>query len=413
MNTAINDRKTKELKIAAKIVFLGFCCAVLFCITLRILLYLHGREVLYPYNTFLDIPQYRFDDFSSTYKPTQSGDPYGQGGIYFPFAFLMFRIFTLFSPGIAVALYGLTFSAMLFFIIEYYTKDTKKYFKPPITYDLTIGTFLLSYPVLFCLDRGNIEIILLIFTSIFLILFQKKNYYLSAIILSIPISMKGLPAIFLVLLLKEKKYKAALLCILSTIALTFIALMTFKGGITESWASYHQHASAFANHWLILPGAYHSTSLFLGVKTIAWYLLPSAQQNYIGFTHHVNMLINIYNGIAVITLGAITTYVIKYEASFWKNTALLTFAMIILPGISYDYKLLNILPVLFIFLNRTTYATQLDKIYLTLIALLLIPKNYYYFTLPGHAPINNFINMICIFTITGLILYERFKKKHI
>ena len=412
MKTIIKDRKTEELIRSASIVFIGFLCATLFCVILSILAHYQGNQITYPYNTFLDMPDFRFSDFGFVYLPDQTGDPYSQHPMYFPFFFVIFKVFAIFPMAIALDLFCITFCIMLFFAIEHYTKDTKRYFKSETRYYLTISTFLLSYPVLFCLDRGNIEIMLLIFTMIFFILVQKKKYYLSAIILSMAISIKGLPIVFLVLLLKEKQYKAILLCLLSVIALTFISLMTFKSGIKETWISYHQYAPAFVSLWLLQPGAYHSTSLFLDVKVITWYLLPNAEQNSIGFSHYIHTILNIYNVMATIIFAAITAYVIKYESSFWKNIALLTFAMIILPGLSYDYKLLNILPVLFIFLNRTTYAPGIDKIYLILITLLLIPKNYYYLDLPGRASINNPINMICIFIITGLIIHERFKKKH-
>jgi hypothetical protein len=77
------------------------------------------------------------------------------------------------------------------------------------------------------------------------------------------------------------------------------------------------------------------------------------------------------------------------------------------PTISYDYKLLYLLPLFLLFLTRE-HKSRFDGYYLVLIVLLLIPKNYYVFE-PSRAPINDFINIVIMFTISALIIYEGVK----
>jgi len=56
--------------------------------------------------------------------------------------------------------------------------------------------------------------------------------------------------------------------------------------------------------------------------------------------------------------------------------AVLVIAMLLLPQISADYKLINVFIPLFLFFNASSHS-RLDWVYIVLFGLLLIPKDYY------------------------------------
>jgi hypothetical protein len=66
---------------------------------------------------------------------------------------------------------------------------------------------------------------------------------------------------------------------------------------------------------------------------------------------------------------------LRYERTFWKQVALLTFSMNLFPFVSTDYKLLHTLIPLFCFINARK-RERLDWGYAVLFGLLVVPKNY-------------------------------------
>jgi hypothetical protein len=75
----------------------------------------------------------------------------------------------------------------------------------------------------------------------------------------------------------------------------------------------------------------------------------------------------------------VVLYVVLVEKEMWRRTALLVFAMLLLPHISADYKLLHLYLPLFLFVNSAS-RSRLDHLFVVLFGLLLIPKDYYYFS---------------------------------
>jgi hypothetical protein len=114
-------------------------------------------------------------------------------------------------------------------------------------------------------------------------------------------------------------------------------------------------------------------------------------------------------------------FIIYIEKVFWKSVALLTFAMLLLPNISADYKLLHILLPLFLFINSKEVG-KLDYFYLLMFAMLLIPKGYFYFSrilsdartcdISTAVPLNISILLVTslVIMINGLVKWKAQKK---
>jgi hypothetical protein len=92
----------------------------------------------------------------------------------------------------------------------------------------------------------------------------------------------------------------------------------------------------------------------------------------------VNMtqFLSIYIKIAIIMFLSIAAYVVFLEKDFWKRVAILVIAMLLLPQVSADYKLIHIFIPLFLYINAPR-PSRLDWLYIVLFGLLLIPKDYY------------------------------------
>ena len=138
----------------------------------------------YPFNTFLFNPNDRFRDFLNMIETCKNLNPYAAENIvtsvYFPFANSLFYFFswaTLNNNDMALLLFMLLFSALFYALI-------KSTFKTSFSKSLSIFCcLLLSYPILFSLDRLNIELYLFLFLGFFLYYYSKEKYFISLLFL--------------------------------------------------------------------------------------------------------------------------------------------------------------------------------------------------------------------------------------
>jgi hypothetical protein len=230
---------------------------------------------------------------------------------------------------------------------------------------------LLTYPILFTIDRGNLESLLLISLLIFIFSYEKKKYLLGAVFLSFAIAMKLFPIVFLCLFLADKRYKEIVFTGLFASLLTIFSLMFFKGGFFENFMQLISganlvHLNRFLGGDLIVQ---RGVALFTLIKII--FIETDLLQK-------VNMtqFLSIYIKIAIIMFLSIAAYVVFLEKDFWKRVAILVIAMLLLPQVSADYKLIHIFIPLFLFINAPR-PSRLDWLYIVLFGLLLIPKDYY------------------------------------
>ena len=409
--------KDKKIKIFVIIICTGFLIGVFYHYYLGVI-----KGMPYPANTFLFIPADRFNDFFNTIKFTDYSPVnftqypvkyygYVQTSNYFPGTFLISDLFVtinfhLIRPhDISLSLFILT---IIIFILFYSWTNLNIANKNHRLISTIVFSFL-TYPVLFVIDRANFEIFILIFLSLFIYLYQKGKFSLAIIPLSLAISMKLYPAVFLVLLISDRKIKQVFLTLLLSctfIVFPLIALM--KGGFYENFykmlSVLRGYNNAVANDF----GFDFGHSLYGLIK------VP-----YLYYNWDSSSLFIIWPKIAFILMSIISLYVILIEKDFWKKIALIIMCMCLFPFVSADYKLINFFIPIFIFLNEQKLPTsnslkkkQVQKnnprenityIYVVLFALLLIPKNFRYIT-PFSEDV--FINPSIMVLITVIIIYS-------
>ena len=264
----------------------------------------------------------------------------------------------------------------------------------------------LSYPFLFAVDRANIEFLLFIFLYLFVYFDQKKYSIISVVFLSFAIAMKAFPAVFLLLLLSEKKYKEMILAVTLSVFFTFVALLCFKGGVS---ANLNYMLSGFNVNTL----AQLSTSnnvLQRGVSLFTLFKLIFIQTNYI---HKIDMVkfLSIYTKIIFSVFIVIGYYVVTIEREFWKKVMVLVSAMLLFPHVSVDYKLLYLFIPLFLFINYPK-NDKYDLFYIITFALLLIPKDYFIFpNVISEGVVNDIsiavvLNIVLIFAMMFVIIID-------
>jgi len=328
----------------------------------------------YPYNTFLFVPRVHFSDYTSVTREGGSLNPYlGYKSAQYPLLVLVGYLFSLLPFSIYIYFF-LLIAGLLFFCILFLREGGW------LEYAINIFIIsLLSYPVLITIDRGNFEGLVAVVLLAFAYFFMQKRYAASAILLAIAISLKLLPVVLLALFIPERRYREIGICIVVTLLLTLASLLCFQGGLAAN-LNFLLHASnitsnPFFGYFTNFKGdvVQRGTSLITLIKII--------QREFGAWTNYIDYfgenLIKIYVILAGLVGIIMALYTIFIEKETWKRFAILTFAMLILPTISADYKLLHIYMPLYLFINSPK-KSRLDLIYLILFGLLLVPKDYYY-----------------------------------
>jgi hypothetical protein len=362
--------KDKKLGLLILIIIFGLFSALIFHLFMGVVL---GRG--YPYNTFLFRPDDRFMDFFNQVRGSSERDPYNPlGNLYFggylPFGYATAFFISLLRPWyIAFLIFFFGFIGFLWIytrqaLFNHEALDRRKHL---IIFCLAF----LTYPVIFSLDRSNFDIFIFIFITIFVYFFQKKNYTTSALILALPIAMKGYPLVLAVFFLFQRRYRDFFLTGFLVAALELGSLAFFKDGLVMEFgkmlASYsNTFTVAFEQGAMVRFNASLYVFLIYFSKSFAPYLAQNP------------LFIRLYSPTMVIVFGLVSANMLLRKLPFWRQYLLITLMMILFPYSSGDYRLLFIYPPMLMFLTQKDPCPT-DLWMTVLFGLLLIPKAYIVF----------------------------------
>jgi hypothetical protein len=360
--------KIGKTDIIGSVILFGFTAAVIFHYILSAY-----RHFGYPFDTFLFVPADRFNDFFHMYRVNTDLNPYfGDYPIksnYYPFANIVFYAFSFLPPYPSLfAFTGLFVLPLVIFSFRSIDGENR-------TRRLT-NTFifsLLSYPVLYTVDRGNLEGLLCIMLLLFVYFLRKQKITVGCVFLSLAIALKGYPALFLVLLLSERRYKETAATAMTALAVSAVSLLMLEGGFLDNLRFILHgfelgNVQAFASNNYVFAGV----SLFSLAKL---FFVKAGSINNLDMQVFMNIYIWVVTALAV----ALSAYVMFIEKQMWKKTTLLVGAILLFPHVSFDYKLILLTIPVFLFLNSDD-DSQLAFLGSLGFGLLLVPKSYYFFS---------------------------------
>ena len=389
--------KEKKLYILALLVMVGFFFAILFC-------YYEGiyQGQPYPYNTFLFKPADRYMDFYTNLAANSKLNPYfGENFLQYPFLGMICWVFSLIPRPYTYFLYLLIVISLSIYFIYQLLWQMPWYKKTLFIFIL----FFLSYPVLFSIDRGNFEFLLFVALLASLYFYIKQDYLISAICLALAIAMKIYPALFLLLFIADKKYREAILAIGIAVLLTLVSLLFFQGGLIANFLYLLSMSNINTNKYIvnyINLTAKNSVQRGVTLLTLIKIIIIELRLNPSPFM--VENFSTIYSVLSAIIAIPLAIYTIFFEKEMWKKVALIIFAMLLLPSVSADYKLLLVYLPLVLFLNAEGEG-KLDPVYTILFALLLIPITYYFLpTVVSENKIHE-ISIGVVIRIVGMLVF--------
>lgn len=261
---------------------------------------------------------------------------------------------------------------------------------------LSFAVFATSYPMLYCLDRGNSMLFSVLFIALFVMLYDsenKKHRYLSYIFLGLATATKIYPILFGTLVLKrtleEKNYPELIGCIAICSALLFLPFPLTDGSFMDMFHNAFGYSS--------------STEAYYGRVNIVALITGTAEMlEAENFSHYTLLSAISYAFMIVVLIAAL----LDRKAPAWQTVCLLAGTQVLCAGLGTEYLLLYMIIPAWYFINSEIENTRKNMIYCLLFIGILI-------SIPGSKGLGNtftFVKGILTLIITILILSESYSR---
>lgn len=362
-------KNNRDSKIFFMIIFIlfGFISSVYFHYYQGLFL---GKP--YPYNTFLFAPQISFSDFFDIINAIKSEiDPYENRSLniaYGPAIVIIFKIFTLFR-----AKYSFIFTILIFIfslnflIFNFLYKKVKN--ENLVIFSILITFF--SYPALFLLNRGNVE--MLNFSLLcFFIYFKKNNKNIFAsLALALAGACKIQMLIFALFFFQKntKKYffSTFIFCFLFYLLGFFIIGLIwdspFLNVIKAFFDSFFVYVVPIDR--LLYLHMQHNHSIWSMIQSLNVILKWGKPADFI---KNYSLFAGLFLMVSSLWIGFI-------ENNEWKKITLTTIILLFLPAISFDYTMMSwIFPILYFIENDHPLTNHYG--FKFLFSIFMIPVGY-------------------------------------
>jgi hypothetical protein len=355
--------------LVALIVLVGTCVSIAYHYVMGAYLGLG-----HPWNSFVFVPRDHFMDYFNVYRHAQEFRPgVSSNMVYSPLLHLVMTVLNVVPAWVGFAAMTAAFVATLTALLW---KWTMRLVESPVVRVMYVATLgFLAYPVLFALDRGNLEmLVFMMLTAFFYLHYWRRSPY-AWVALSLAVAAKYYWITLVVLLLLDRRFRQAVACVLGAVAVTLSSAVVLAlvsgysvGGVLRSLSS------TLAGH---AEGVSGVGAAAYGHSLWAWVLLT---------THwsHSALYFTSLQRAYLLAAGVIMLVVIRRLAqgdfADWQKATALVACTLALPFESKDYTLVHLLLPLSLFAAtwKTGRRAWLSAV---LFGLLLIPLDYYYFGL--------------------------------
>ena len=400
--------KEDRITLLVLIVAVGFCIAVAYHYAMGI----YFRKE-WPANTFLYWPEDRFWDFTQVVRQSSTLDPFGINGKGFagtPFGQFVGYLFSVMRPA-SLQLPMFLGSFFVGFILM--VKHCLYGLKSTLTSHQWLALFaivFLTYPVLFAVDRANLDLLVLPCLFLFAIAYARHEHKASTVFLGLAIALKPYTAIFIMVYIFDRRYRDTLLVIFNALVLTILSLALFKDGLFVETQKY------FSALWNMVSDPSLGSEI---VYTSDLFSLLTVAARPIGDFLHWGSLMALadqpeyrvyYVIMAVVASAYFAIHLWQKPRPLWKTMAVLTILIILLPFSTHDYRLIYLFVPMLAYLAMYE-TTRNDLLIVVFWGLLLVPKNYY--SISGAQNIGIVINPLLLIGLLICIIPEAFSRKGI
>jgi hypothetical protein len=368
----------------------------------------------YPESFILGNPSGRYCDFTDNTLAAQQPNPYVDPfSVYSPTFFLLFRALSWSDDSSLILVYFFSLTSLALLLARLLRPVTPGPWKEVSLAFLFLG---ISYPVLFCLDRGNIEIMMAPFIGWGLYFYSRRRDVAGTVCLFPAICLKFYPGLLLVLLLRRRKAGLAVLCGLGVIGINLASSCLFPASPAQLWTAYRENLTFWRDFYYLENSALEgSASLWNAGKIVLIALQDMQFIRPITFSFDGPFILaacQVYSTLLAVFALACAGYAWLYERRQVRSMLILLLFLSIAAPNGADYRLLYASMALAL-LALLPQRRRGDWLALILIALAVVPKKEILLTFVGKTetqyadvPIQAVFNPIFIFTAMAILLYE-------
>lgn len=368
----------------------------------------------FPWDTFLFESEDRFNDWYNAVASAETHDPYFRKlravAPYFPFAYITLQVGAGISKFASLIVFlvtslGLFLSALLC-IRNYDIAAGGQTLVRKTDLSLYFLAFLISYPVIYTLDRGNLDLIIASFCIFYVATLHTRHAFFGTVAISIAIAMKGYPAAFLLLGIYERRYFQVGICGAISVTLTLLALATFTGGIIHNFSGFLEGLKAYQQVYVLGPHSlFASSDPYNGIRSLFLILKggrPVLESGSLDLSQFSSNILPIYSVFITVFALLSTIFVLVSDATRWQRVMAICLVALVFPNVANDYKLCILFPgILSLILERDVGVRS--RAALALSCLLMIPKSYFFI---GGLGITNLINPILLVLLSVVVLAD-------
>jgi hypothetical protein len=344
-----------------------------------------GRD--YPGNTILLLPFLRFGDYSDLTLVAQLPNPYlDPTAFYLPFQWLCLRSLAWMPLGLQIGFYCFVGLAVLFIGLE---KLLQGFVDGAVRRALLALLLLaLSYPVLFCFDRANVELVVAALVVGAIYLLGRTKYFGAAMALAVAMSIKPPAVLLLILLVRQRRTGLAALSILVAVAITLLSLLAMSLPFDQTWTLYLRNTSfqfifyAYQNNSLEGSASPWNALKVLLLAAGHWGVITPVNFNYDG--SFVRAAFKIYSLAMLLLAAGLALNTVLLERCILRGAIPLLLFLSLGPPEGSDYRLLYTGIALALLISLVKKRRH-DILVIVLLVLVMVPKKEIFLPFAGES----------------------------
>jgi hypothetical protein len=363
----------------------------------------------YPESYVLGFPDGRFSDFTNVMQISTLPNPYIEAiAVYPPATFVLSRLLAYTVSASLVFICFLSIFALALLLVRVLAPMAAGAWART---SMAFFFLVLCYPLLFCIDRGNLEILMYPFIAWAIYFYGQRRDLAGTACLLPAICLKLYPAIFMVLLLRRRKAGLAILGGITAIAVTVICFCSFQEPAAVLWNSYLQDLDFFHDCYIVSNDTIGNSPspwnvykiILLGLQNI--HLIPPVTFRFDGA--FINASYRVYSTVFALFTLFCMGYACLYERRLARGILMLLLLISISTPNGGDYRL-TYTSMALILLVLLPDRRKGDYSVLVLLALAVVPKREIFLTETGYpdVPIQALLNPVLILVAMGMLLYQ-------
>lgn len=357
-----------EIRLVGLIVLVGTAASIVFHQVVH-----HVTGEGWPYTTFLYHPFWRFNDYFEPYFVARMYDPPGaRNVVYSPLLHLLMTALTLIPDVVGLTAMMTLFAVALVLVLWHGV--TLRVGGRRLRQAYVLIFCFLAYPVLFLVDRANLDMLVFALLAGFVYLYYVCRSPWAWLPLSLAIAGKYTWLPLVLVLLADRRWRQALFSLVGAAVATLAsagAVALWRGvTVAEVLRDTGFALAGHADTGNTLRGLQHGHTffdVFVFIDRLTDYSIQ----------HAIDMG-RLYQGVALCVLLAVAARVLLYEMPEWKKLAALVICVIALPFESHDYAMIMLfLPLALA--GAYGFRSPHARLVAVLFALTMIPLDYVQF----------------------------------